>query len=137
VGRERLAGLSADYEHGGRLDEVVAQALERLAELIADSADVFKGLGRFSADHAVRILTIHKSKGLEFDTVIMLAVEKETFWGKLDDERSAYFVGISRAKRRLLLSVAEQRSRPEGFQNRWDELRHRQNEFLDYALTTS
>jgi superfamily I DNA/RNA helicase len=41
---------------------------------------------------------------LEFDTVIMLAVEKETFWGKLDDERSAYFVGISRAKRRLVLS---------------------------------
>ncbi|MGO9264781.1 MAG: UvrD-helicase domain-containing protein [Candidatus Binataceae bacterium] len=137
VGRERVAGLSADYERGPRLDELIEQTYERLVDLIEDAADVLKGLSRFSGGHAVRILTIHKSKGLEFDTVIMLAVEKETFWGNLDDERSAYFVGISRAKRRLVLSVAEHRARPKDFQKRWDETRHRHVEFLSYALKTS
>ena len=37
-------------------------------------------LTAFSADRAVRIMSIHKSKGLEFDTVIMMGVEEETFW---------------------------------------------------------
>jgi hypothetical protein len=55
-------------------------------------------LTAFSADRAVRIMSIHKSKGLEFDTVIMMGVEEETFWGTIEEERSAYFVGISRAK---------------------------------------
>jgi superfamily I DNA/RNA helicase len=44
-------------------------------------------------------MTIHNSKGLEFDSVIMLGVEKEAFFGKIADERAAYFVGISRAFR--------------------------------------
>lgn len=32
-------------------------------------------------DQAVRILTIHKSKGLEFDSTIIMAVENEIFLG--------------------------------------------------------
>jgi ATP-dependent exoDNAse (exonuclease V) beta subunit len=44
-----------------------------------------QALKRFSGEEAVRILTIHKSKGLEFDSVIMMAVEKETFFGKIED----------------------------------------------------
>ena len=92
--------------------ELITQVFDRIGELAAASGGVLQGLSRFLSDDAVRILTIHKSKGLEFDTVIMLAVETGTFWGKADEERSAYFVGISRAKRRLLLSVAGRRARP-------------------------
>jgi superfamily I DNA/RNA helicase len=71
-------------------------------------------LTAFSADRAVRIMSIHKSKGLEFDTVIMMGVEGETFWGKIDEERSACFVGISRAKNRLLLTVCDHRDGQRG-----------------------
>ena len=59
-------------------------------------------------------MLIHKSKGLEFDTVAVLGVERESFFGNQDEQRSAYFVAISRAKRRLVLSVSNRREWPEG-----------------------
>jgi superfamily I DNA/RNA helicase len=80
----------------------------------------------------VRIMSIHKSKGLEFDTVIVLGVEKQTFWGEEEAERSAYFVAISRAKRRLFLTVCNQRERPDGVK-RWDVNRTEHAEFIGYA----
>jgi len=78
-------------------------------------------------------MTIHKSKGLEFDTVAILGVEKQTFWGEEDAERSAYFVGISRAKRKLWLTHCATRERPAGYTKRWDLNRTPHLEFLGYA----
>jgi superfamily I DNA/RNA helicase len=137
LGWNSLAGLAAEYEHGKRLEEVIRQTYERIAQLLEIDDDPVSALSRFSEDSAVRIMTIHKSKGLEFDTVIALGIERETFWGNADDERSAFFVGISRAKRRLMLTVAERRERPEGYQRRWDEERSPHEEFLSYATETS
>jgi superfamily I DNA/RNA helicase len=137
VGREFLTALSADYEHGNRLPEIIDQTFVRIAELLQLYDDPVQALSRFSEDSAVRIMTIHKSKGLEFDTVVMLGIEKQTFWGKREDERSAFFVGISRAKRRLYLTVAEHRERPEGHKGRWDENRTPDREFLSYVTETS
>lgn len=137
IGPAQLAALSADYQHGKRMEDVITQTFERIAEFTAQSGDVLRAASRFSSDDAVRILTIHKSKGLEFDTVVIQGVEKETFWGNPNEQRSAYFVGISRAKQRLMLTVAALRPRPQGFQKRWDEARNPQDEFLGYATTTS
>ena len=81
----------------------------------------------------VKILTLHKSKGLEFDSVIILGVENQTFWGNLDEERCAFFVGVSRAKSRLILTVAGRRESPASNPPRWQEQRTQQNEFLGYA----
>lgn len=78
-------------------------------------------------------MSIHKSKGLEFDTVVVLDVERQTFWGNPDTERSALFVGISRAKHRLFLTVCEERERPDGANNRWKVGRIEHAEFVGYA----
>jgi superfamily I DNA/RNA helicase len=137
IGRDALRALSADYERGERLQEVITQTHARIAELLAVDDDPVQALSRFSEDRAVRIMTIHKSKGLEFDTVVVLGVEMETFWGKADEERSAFFVGISRAKRHLCLTVTRHRERPEGYRRRWDEERRPHKEFLGYATKTS
>lgn len=75
MGRESLAALSADYERGARLEEVISQTHERIAELLQLNNAPLQALSRFSEDSAVRIMTIHKSKGLEFDTVVVLGVE--------------------------------------------------------------
>ncbi len=137
IGKHSLATLSADYEAGERLEEVIKQTHARIAELSELDDDAVQALSRFSEDKAVRIMTIHKSKGLEFDTVVMLGVETETFWGDADEERSAFFVGISRAKRQLCLTVAKHRKRPDGYHRRWDEERSPHEEFLSYAIETS
>jgi superfamily I DNA/RNA helicase len=137
IGQNSVATLSADYERGGRLEEVIAKTHDRITELLLLDTDPVQALLRFSEDRAVRIMTIHKSKGLEFDTVIILGVETETFWGNADEERSAFFVGISRAKRQLWLTTSKHRGRPEGYSRRWDEERSPHEEFLGYATETS
>ena len=133
LGPAQLAGLSADYERGSRFEEVLTQIFQRIGGSVAICGSVLPALSRFSSDEAVRILTTHKSKGLEFEAVVLLGIEKETFWGKADAERSAYFVGISRARQRLVLTMAGRRARPEGFLRRWDEDRNPHDEFLGYA----
>jgi superfamily I DNA/RNA helicase len=132
VGRDAVVAFSADYAQGNRLDQLIEDTVARVSDLLEDGTELSAALSAFSADRAVKIMSIHKSKGLEFDTVIMMGVEVETFWGKIDEERAAYFVGISRAKSRLLLTVCEHRDRPNGA-TRWDAERTAHAEFLGYA----
>lgn len=68
-----------------------------------------------SGVNAVRMMTIHKSKGAEFEAVILLGFEDHSFFRKgmnetkLDEERSTVFVALSRAKSRLIVSCAKRR----------------------------
>lgn len=133
VSIETLVSLSPDYESRVRLNEVVRDTKARIEELLKLEPDLPKALARFSDDQAVRILTIHKSKGLEFDSVIIMAVENEIFFGDQDENRCAFFVGVSRAKRRLVLTHANQRERPAEHTRRWDVQRTAQTEYFRYA----
>jgi superfamily I DNA/RNA helicase len=132
-GIERLVSLSADYESFARLKEVVADTRKRIRELLDVEPDVAKALVLLTDERAVRIMTIHKSKGLEFDSVIIFGVEKQAFWGKVDEERCAFFVAVSRAKKRLVLTHTEKRLRPSSNPRRWDEERTPHAEFITYA----
>lgn len=133
VGIETLSALSPDYESTARLKEVIADTKARIEELLKIEPDLPKALERFSDDQAVRILTIHKSKGLEFDSVVILGVENQTFWGDADAERCAFFVAVSRAKSRLVLTVTDRRQTPPSNPYRWQENRTTHNEFMAYA----
>lgn len=133
LGMSYLTALSPDYESKARLREVIEDTKTKIEEQLKVVPDLVNALKRFSDDCAVRILTIHKSKGLEFDSVIILGMEKETFWSKAAEERCAFFVGISRAKRRLVLTYADQRSRPAGWGKTWYVQRHLHDEYFGYA----
>jgi DNA helicase-2/ATP-dependent DNA helicase PcrA len=62
-------------------------------------------------DDAVRLMTLHASKGLEFETVFMIGCEKDILPHKMcidenpesgwDEERRLCYVGMTRAKKRL------------------------------------
>jgi superfamily I DNA/RNA helicase len=132
-GKERLISLSADYELLARLKEVIEETKRRLSELLDIEPDMVKALTLLTDERAVRIMTIHKSKGLEFDSVIILGVEEQTFWGKIDDERCVFFVAVSRAKRRLVLTHSETRLKPSSSPRRWSEDRDPHEEFVKYA----
>lgn len=133
VSIETLVSLSSDYESHDQLRKVVRNTKEQIEELLKVEPDLPKAIKRFSDDEAVRILTIHKSKGLEFDSVIIMAVENETFFGDQNENRCAFFVGVSRAKKRLILTHAKQRERPTGHTGRWYSQRNAQAEYFKYA----
>jgi superfamily I DNA/RNA helicase len=133
LGTPFVRSLSAEYEQGLYLKTKTAETGDRIAELWEQGGSLVQALFRFSEDRAVRILTIHKSKGLEFHSVILMGVERQAFFGKIDDERAAFFVGISRAKEHLVLTSVDHRPRPEAPVKRWDEKRTAHEEFLGYA----
>lgn len=84
-----------------------------MGDLLQGGVDIPTALSAFSGDSGVRIMSIHKSKGLELEAVFILGVEDQTFWGDFTAERSAYFVGISRANERLYLTVSAENGRKE------------------------
>lgn len=65
----------------------------------------------------VSLMTIHASKGLEFDTVFVVGVEENLFPSpracefprELEEERRLFYVAITRAEKRCLLSCAKSR----------------------------
>jgi|GEM_PF-1543864 len=66
---------------------------------------------------AVSILTIHRAKGLEFDTVIVAGLEEglipiwhATTPAGREEERRLFYVAMTRAKRQLCLSWSERRA---------------------------
>jgi superfamily I DNA/RNA helicase len=136
VGEEVLASLAPQYQQGQRLAEVIEEVFARLGQLYGKTQDIGQALREFAGRDAAKLMTIHKAKGLEFDIVIVLAVEHEMFWGKPEDERSAYFVAISRARRLLGLTVCDERPPPSKMSQNWKVARRPHQEFLGYALST-
>jgi uvrD/REP helicase len=130
---ETITALSPDYESESRLKELVKLTITKIQELLEKESDLIKVLKSFLDDQAIRIMTIHKSKGLEFHSVIMLAVENETFWGNKDEERCAFFVGASRAKQRLLITYSKKRQKPEGVRT-WNSYRNKHAEYWGYLI---
>jgi len=131
VSRPALNALSPAYQQGTRLDEVVEDALSAFGRELAVDGDPVEALKRLSELDAVRILTIHKCKGLEFEKVVVLGVEEELFWG--DASTSEFFVAISRAKDELALTYVDFRALPSLPVKFWREKRTPQAMFLAYS----
>jgi DNA helicase-2/ATP-dependent DNA helicase PcrA len=69
------------------------------------------------SQEVVRLMTLHSAKGLEFDTVIIPGLEEGLFPSmqstyqdsSLEEERRLLYVGITRARERLLMTCTETR----------------------------
>lgn len=133
VSRPVLIALSPGYQQGSRLEDVIDKALGAFEEALSLDGDATAAVRRLSETDAIRILTVHKCKGLEFEHVIVLGVERELFWGNMQDSASEFFVAISRAKNHLILTRADYRERPLGHTGRWDRYRTAHQEFLNFA----
>lgn len=66
---------------------------------------------------SVQLMTLHSAKGLEFDNVFIVGLEEGIFptqrsiqeTDRLEEERRLAYVGITRARKRLTLSLSESR----------------------------
>ncbi|AIO19071.1 ATP-dependent DNA helicase PcrA [Candidatus Izimaplasma bacterium HR1] len=66
----------------------------------------------FLGEHSIPIMTIHKSKGLEFTHVFFLGLEDSAFWNYSNnpmEDKSTFFVALSRAKKEISFTYCSKR----------------------------
>jgi superfamily I DNA/RNA helicase len=72
----------------------------------SDVLDVFEGLDQ------IPLMTVHKSKGLEYDTIVFVGLDDRAWWahnpGDLEG-LATFFVALSRAKQRAIFAFCQQR----------------------------
>lgn len=99
-------------QHVGDTLELVLEALAARFEAArtADKtwAQVFADI---PADDAVTLMSIHRSKGLEYHTVVMLGLDDQQWWSYAKDAAEAtstFFVGLSRAAHRVVFTATNE-----------------------------
>ena len=78
-------------------------------EHVEEWADV---AAAFMDEDAVPLMTIHRSKGLEYHTVFFIGLDGDQWWAHTRDtveSTMAFFVGMSRAAERLIFTSCDQR----------------------------
>lgn len=112
IGRDEFAALHPQYAQDDYLETVIESLAGLIANELPDSGwnGVVKAV---RGEGAVSIMTMHKSKGLEFHTVIFLGLEDGAIWNyqkNANEETCGLFVALSRAKERCIFTFC--RSRP-------------------------
>ncbi|KQO65205.1 UvrD-helicase domain-containing protein [Curtobacterium sp. Leaf261] len=133
VTRPSLNALSPSYQQGDRLNDVIKEAAGAFKRELTFDGDPIAALDRLSEEDSIRILTVYKCKGLEFEKVVVFGVEPQFFWGDDNDVKSEFFVAISRAKDELVLTTARRRTKPYGANAYWREDSPPYNALLKYA----
>lgn len=91
-------------------------------------------IDRFLGLDSVPIMTIHKSKGLEYHTVYFVGLEDSAFWNfkkQPEEDRCAFFVALSRAKKQVFFTFCNFRS-----SRKYPYQSHKQiNEFFELLNT--
>ena len=78
--------------------------------LLGEETDVKRSIKKSYPSGAVRLMTLHGSKGLEFPVVFLCGItqtkiplQSERYVTDIQEERRLFFVGMTRAKEELLL----------------------------------
>ena len=107
---EELVGLTREFQvkspEGTLIDFLTEVALSSAADDLDDESGT------------VSLMTLHTAKGLEFDAVFITGIEEEILphrisvaeAGGIQEERRLFYVGITRAKKKLHLSLATSRA---------------------------
>ena len=103
--------LDSFIEKGGRSIKTLQEFVDAM-ELRDPSDDP----NEKDQEPKVQLLTLHACKGLEFKVVIFVGCEEDliphrTLGSDVSEERRLFYVGITRAKERLVLTRAKTRKR--------------------------
>ncbi|OOG36856.1 DNA helicase II [Rhodanobacter sp. C06] len=111
---DELVNVASRFE---RTQEDLDAGLDELSAFLSHAA-LEAGEGQGEAwDDCVQLMTLHSAKGLEFPLVFLVGLEEGLFpsqrstedEGRLEEERRLAYVGITRARDRLVISYAESR----------------------------
>ncbi|NNG12080.1 MAG: DNA helicase II [Halobacteria archaeon] len=106
-----LVNAAREYELDGETE------LDPLSDFLSHAA-LEAGEGQADAwEDCVQLMTLHSAKGLEFPLIFLCGMEEGLFPhqrsvdepGRLEEERRLCYVGITRARKQVILTCAERR----------------------------
>lgn len=118
ISYEKFASKFQQYKSKDYFDDLVDKFKRLVWIEYNETKDWIKAIDNFEGKNSISIMTIHKSKGLEYDTIFFVGLEDSAFWNfknQPDEDRCAFFVALSRAKRRIDFTFSS--DRPVGFSN--------------------
>lgn len=110
IGADRLRGVYRQYSNATFMNGRLALMGKYLAESRAKT--LYGAIDDFLGTDVVPAMTVHKSKGLEFHTVIFLGLEDSQLWNfsnQTDEEKCGFFVAFSRAISRVIFTYSDVR----------------------------
>lgn len=118
ISYEKFASKFQRYQSKDYFDDLVDNFKRLVWIEYEETNDWIKAIDNFEGKNSIPIMTIHKSKGLEYDTIFFVGLEDSAFWNfrnQPDEDRCAFFVALSRAKRRIDFTFSA--DRPAGYSN--------------------
>jgi DNA helicase II / ATP-dependent DNA helicase PcrA len=113
----RIENLEQLVEVGREFDIAAPEGEGTLEVFLQEVALVADADTRTDDEGLVTLMTLHNAKGLEYPTVFIAGLEDGVFphsraidEGGLEEERRLFYVGITRAMRRLYLTYARRRA---------------------------
>lgn len=113
-GVENIKAKFPAYKQGNYLKELINK-FEKLffTEYMETHGEWNLAIEYFCGEHSVPIMTIHKSKGLEYSAVYFIGLEDSAFWNfrnRPEEDRCTFFVALSRAKEAVTFTFCKQRT---------------------------
>ncbi|HEY1834455.1 MAG TPA: UvrD-helicase domain-containing protein [Solirubrobacteraceae bacterium] len=113
----RIENLEQLIEVGREFDARATEGEGTLDTFLQEIALVADADTRSDDEGLVTLMTLHNAKGLEYETVFIAGCEDGVFphsrsidEGTLEEERRLFYVGVTRAMRRLYLTHARRRA---------------------------
>ena len=114
LGREKVRNMNFSYK-SNKFTKVKISFDSLFQESLNKSDSIDTAIKNYEGENQVKLMTVHKSKGLEFDTVFFVDFNNSSWWGlekayksqnmeKMREEINTFFVGLSRAKERLIFT---------------------------------
>ncbi|KAA1056595.1 UvrD-helicase domain-containing protein [Azospirillum argentinense] len=112
IDRDCLIGAHPAYAQGDWLAKVIHAAVLHLHASSAAAVDWTAALNAYEGRCAIPLMTIHKSKGLEYHTVIFVGLDDGAWWSFAGDQiegTAGFFVAFTRAKQRVVFTYCNRR----------------------------
>ena len=123
---KKLKAQFPHYKQEKFFKNLLIKLYQELWALYQSTYNLKSALDTLVGIDTIPVMTIHKSKGLEYHTVIFLGLEDGAFWTynkQSHEDNCAFFVALSRAKERVIFTFSKTRkdkfgrSRSQSFAN--------------------
>lgn len=119
IGIDSIKSKHRQYIRGTYLNDTIQLFIQYIQEKLNSNLNLSEAIDAFIGKDTVPAMTIHKSKGLEFKTVIFLGLEDAEWWNfrqQQDEEKRSFFVAFSRAIQEVIFTYSDSRMGNRGIQ---------------------